>query len=84
MSVSIARQRLHSARTELERCKEKQAAEEKKAAGLEKDAESKEHNARSTSSPSLREGLPQASDQEARGGNPSLPASARHGPILRW
>lgn len=49
MSVSLAQQQLRSVRTELERCRAKQAGEEKKAAGLDKEAGAKERSARSTS-----------------------------------
>jgi hypothetical protein len=55
MSVSFAQQQLRSARTELERCRTKEAAEEKKAAGLDKEADSKERSARSTKSATTRE-----------------------------
>lgn len=55
VSVSIAQQQLRSARTELERCRRKQAAEEKKAANLDKQADAKECSARSTSSASSRD-----------------------------
>jgi hypothetical protein len=54
VSVSIARQQLKSARTELERCRENQAAEEKKATALDKDADAKQRNANSTRSLSVR------------------------------
>lgn len=50
MSVSYAQQQLRTARTELDRCRTKEAAEAKKAAGLNKDADSKERSARSTKS----------------------------------
>jgi len=38
MSISLARQAVASARKELERCRAKQAAEEKKAATLDREA----------------------------------------------
>lgn len=50
MSVSFAQQQLRSARTELERCRTKEAAEQKKAASLDKEADMKERSARSTKS----------------------------------
>lgn len=52
MSVSYAQQQLRTARTELERCRTKQAAEEKKAAGLDKEADAKNRSARSSTSAS--------------------------------
>ena len=55
MSVSLARQQLQSARVELEKCKEKQAAEEKKAVGLDRDADAKGRSARATNSLSLQD-----------------------------
>lgn len=50
MSVTFAQQQFRSARTELERCRTKQAGEEKKAAGLDKEADTKDRSARSTKS----------------------------------
>jgi hypothetical protein len=55
VSVSFAQQQLRSARTELERCRGKQAVEEKKAADLDKQADAKERSSRSTSSASSRD-----------------------------
>jgi hypothetical protein len=55
VSISLAEQQLRSARTELERCRGKQAAEEMKAANLDKQADAKERSARSTSSASSRD-----------------------------
>ena len=55
MSVSLANQQLRSTRNELERCRTRQAAEEGKAANLDKDAGSKERSARSTRSGTSRE-----------------------------
>lgn len=54
MSVSTAQQNLRSARRALERCREKQSAEEKKGANLDQEAARKERSAGQTRSPSAR------------------------------
>jgi hypothetical protein len=78
MSVSIARQWLSSARTELERFREKQAAEEKNAAGLDKDANAKERNAHSTRSVSLRESYLKQAIKKREEANAARGRAARH------
>lgn len=55
MSITLARQGFGRARKELERCREKQAAEEMKAAALDKEADSKQRSAGSTRSASMRD-----------------------------
>jgi hypothetical protein len=60
------------------RCKEKQAAEDKKAFGLEKGADSKERNARSTTSPNLREGYLKQATKKREEATTARGRAARH------
>jgi hypothetical protein len=78
VSVSIARQQLKSARTELERCREKQAAEEKKATALDKDADAKQRNANSTRSLSVRESYLKQASKKREDANAARGRAARH------
>jgi peptidyl-tRNA hydrolase len=69
---------MKSARIELARCREKQAAEEKKATALDKDADAKQRNARSTRSLSLRESYLKQAIKKREDANAARGRAARH------
>jgi hypothetical protein len=79
MSISFARQAVASARKELERCREKQAAEEKKAAALDKEGDGKQRSASSSRSASMRDNHIKQSARKREEATAARGRAARHG-----
>jgi hypothetical protein len=79
VSINLARQAVGSARRELEKCRERQAAEEKKAAALDKEADAKQRSAGSTRSASMRDSYTKQSAKKHEEATAARGRAARHG-----
>lgn len=78
MSVSLARQSLASARKELEAHLAKQVTEEKKAAALDREADTKLRSARSTKSPSLQDSYTKQAIKKREDASAARERAAKH------